>query len=555
MHPFQKFAVECKDTVKKYRINLEKPPKEIGADLALPCFALAKKLKKSPQEIAKDIASGIEKGMKKGLIKKMEAAGPYVNFYADWDKLGKTIIKEILKDDEKYGSANKKEKIMIEYSSPNSNKPLHVGHLRNGSIGMSMANILSFSGNNVIKANLVNDRGIHICKVMVAYEKFAGGKTPDKKSDHFVGDLYVLYHKNEDDQLKKEAYEMLKKWEEHDKKAITLWKKINKWTIEGIKQTYKTFGSDFDVWFFESEFYDKAKPLINEALKKKVFFKHEEGAIVAKLEPELANKVVLRSDGTSTYATNDLPLTKHKFEHFKLNKAIWIVGSEQNLYFQQLFKIFELLGYKWAGNCHHLSHGMVNLPSGKMKSREGTVIDADDLIEEVKELAKKEIKERYPNISGKELEERAMDIGLGAIKYYLLKIEPIRDILFDSEKAVAFEGDTGPYLQYTHARAFSIVKKSKKKAKVESLDGEKEINIIKKLSAFPEIIEKCANELKPNYLANYLSELAIMFNEYYHSQKVIGSENEEARLAMVAAVRTVLRNGLQLLGIKPLEKM
>ncbi len=545
---FQKFQEECQKLVKEYGV-LERPPKDIGADLALPCFTLAKKLKKNPTEIAKDIAGKIWPGI---LIEKIEALGPYVNFYANWKKLGKTVIEEVIRHDS-YGSSDNKGTVMVEYSSPNSNKPLHVGHLRNDSIGMSISNILEFFGFKVVKANLVNDRGIHICKSMLAYKKWGKGM-PNKKGDHFVGDFYVMFEKKKTPEMEKEIQVMLKNWEQKDKETRELWKKMNKWAIDGFKETYKEFGSEFDVFFFESQFYDKAKAIVEEGLKKKVFFRDEKGAVVAKIDP-LPKKIILREDGTSIYITNDLALTEHKFKKYRLNKSIWCVGSEQNLYFRQLFKIFELLGYKWAKNCYHLSYGMVLLPGGKMKTREGTVIDADDLIEEVRQLAEKEVKKRYPGISKAELEDRSKHIALGAIKYYLLKMEPVRDLLFDSKKAVSFEGDTGPYLQYTYARAKSILRKSKKKPAIKDNFTEKETEIIKKISLFPEIIDKCARELKPHHLANYLSELAAVFNEFYHSQKVIDSEKEPELLALIQSVAVVMKNGLRLLGIKTLEKM
>lgn len=551
MHPLQKFSAECKTLTKKYGIQLEKPPKEIDADLALPCFQPAKEMKKNPQDIAKEIAKSIS-GKKHEGIKRIEASGPYVNFYADWDKISVMVIKQVLAEKKKYGSSMHKKRIMVEYSAPNSNKPLHVGHLRNDSIGMAISNILQFSGQKVIRANLVNDRGIHICKAMLAYRKWGKNKMPDKKPDHFVGDFYVLFEKNKSEELEREAQDTLLEWEKGDKEARELWKKMNAWVIDGFRETYRRFGSEFDVWFLESEFYDKAKPIINEGLGKGIFFRNDKADIVAKLEP-LPDKVVLRADGTSIYITNDLALTKHKFENYKIDKAVWVVASEQNLYFQQLFRIFELLGYKWAKDCYHLSYGLVNLPSGRMKSREGTVIDADDLINDVTELAKKEIKKREEMISEKEMQIRANAVALAAIKYYLLKTEPAKDMLFEAEKAISFEGDTGPYLQYTYARAKSILRKSKKKASAGKItDG---IDVVKKLSEFPSVIEKSSNEYKPHYLSNYLFELATLFNEFYHAKQVIGSKHEAQMLALVESVSIVLSNGLSLLGIMPLERM
>lgn len=553
---FQKFREQCVKLAGGYAHLLEQPPRGMDVDLALPCFALAKEKRKDPALIAKEIAEGIRPA---GLIKKVEASGPYVNFYADWDKLGGEIVGQIIREDDNFGRVKKqKEKVMVEYSSPNTNKPLHVGHLRNDSIGMSISNILEFAGSSVIRTAIINDRGVHICKSMLAYKKWGRGKTPEKegkKPDHFVGDFYVLFEKKlkENPGLEEEIRQMLKKWEEGDKPTRALWKKMNSWVLGGMKETYKLFGSKFDFWTLESGIYDKAKPLIGEGAKKGLFFKGERGDILAKLEPELPNKVVLRADGTSIYITQDMVLAKIRFEKHKIDRLIYVVASEQNLHFKQLFKILELLGYAWSKNCRHLSYGLVNLPTGRMKTREGTVVDADDLIEEEMELAKKEILSRE-KVSRTELEKRSKEIALAAIKYYLIKIEPIKDILFDPGRAISFEGDTGPYLQYTYARAKSILRKAKRRGKGVGI-GKNEIDIIKKLSQFPYIVKKCAVELKPNYLATYLFELATLFNSFYHAEKVIGSEKEAALLSLVGAVSIVLKNGLNLLGINTLERM
>ena len=552
MNMLHKFHEECKALVGSLG-KLERPPKGINADLALPCFALAKERKRDPTIIAQDIATSLKP---KGLIKAIRAEGPYVNFYADWNRIGNEVLKDVLSGN--YGKGpSKKEKIMVEYSSPNSNKPLHIGHLRNDSIGMAMSNILEYNGYQIIRANLVNDRGVHICQSMLAYKKWGKNKSPGKKkSDHFVGDFYVLYHQKlkENPELKDEVQQMLVKWEKGDKATRALWKKINDWAISGFKETYVIFGSRFDVFFHESEFYDKAKPIIKKGIKKGVFYKNDKGALLAKLEPDLPDKTVLRSDGTSIYVTNDLALTKHKFQKYKLNRAIWVVASEQNLYFRQLFSIFKKLGYSFAGDCYHLSYGLVNLPEGKMKSREGKVIDADELIEDVKELALHEVNTRY-ELPKKQAEGRAMKIALAAIKYYLLSLEPVKDIMFEPQKAVAFEGETGPYLQYTYARARSILRKSGKDIRFTQSFGGQEIAIIKQLSQYTWIIKKCAHEMKPNYLANYLFELATLFNEFYHALQVVGSERERELLTLVAATSIVLKGGLELLGIEVLEEM
>ncbi len=551
--PFQKFRSDCEKMAGNHANLLELPGRGIDADLALPCFSLAKEKRKDPVSIAKEIAASLKPS---GLVKIIEASGPYVNFYANWNKLGKEIIGQILKEGENYGRGKSKEKVMVEYSSPNTNKPLHVGHLRNDSIGMAVSNILEFTGSDVKRTAIINDRGVHICKSMLAYQKWGNDRTPDKKSDHFVGDFYVMFEKKlkEDTSLEEDVRAMLKKWEAGDKATRALWKKMNSWVLGGMKETYKTFGSKFDFWTLESEIYDKAKPLIDDGIAKGLFVRNEKNDLVAKLEP-LPDKVVLRADGTSVYITQDMALAKMRFEKYGLDRLIYVVASEQNLHFKQLFKILELLGYGFAGKCRHLSYGLVNLPSGRMKTREGTVVDADDLIQEETELAKKEILARG-NVAKTELDKRAGEIALAAIKYYLIKIEPIKDMLFDPSKAISFEGDTGPYLQYTYARAKSILRKAKKSEKEPRGSADKnEVALIKSLSQFPYVAKKCAVELKPNYLASYLFDLATMFNSFYHSEKVIGSEKEARLLSLVEAVSIVIKNGLNLLGINELEKM
>ncbi|MFC2142933.1 arginine--tRNA ligase [Candidatus Aenigmatarchaeota archaeon] len=553
---FELFRKQVEKVVGGYAKLLKAPPKDI-ADLALPCFTIEDK----PEGLSKQFIEEIRKNKKKfSLIGEVKSVGPFVNFHINYHEFSKIIMKDVIKLGSKYGSKRKgKNRILVEYSAPNSNKPLHIGHLRNDSIGMSISRILDFTGNTVVKANLVNDRGIHICKSMLAYQKWGEGTDPKKagkKGDHLVGDFYVMFEQEskKDEKIKEESKEMLNKWEKGDKATIALWKKMNKWAIDGMKETYKNFGSEFDDWFFESEIYKKAKPIIEEGWKKGVFKKDTAGAVLAKLEKwGLPDKYIVRSDGTSTYLTQDMPLTVEKFEKHKVNESIWVVASEQIIYLKQLFKIMNLLGYDYK--LTHLSYGLVHLRSGRMKSREGRVIDADDLMHDILGLARKAIKQRYKDLDKKETELRAREIMLAAIKYYYLKVEPVRDLMFEPEKAISFEGNTGPYLLYTYARARSILRKSEKKEKITSLQDEKEFMIIKKLSMFPLILKDAAKQLKPNYVANYLHELALLFNEYYHDEKIIGSDNEESKLAFVKATAIVLKNGLKMLGINTIEKM
>ncbi|MDD3083669.1 MAG: arginine--tRNA ligase, partial [Candidatus ainarchaeum sp.] len=361
------------------------PPKDFG-DFAFPTFILAKQQKKDPAIVSNALAASISAPF----LEKVEAKGTYVNFFISKESLSKNVLKDIFLG-KKLLFSKKQGKVMVEYSSPNTNKPLHLGHLRNNSLGLAISNLLEFTGHKVIKANLINDRGIHICKSILAYKLFGENKTPESekiKSDHFVGKMYVLFDKMNKEKpelkLEEKAQEMLLKWENGDKEVIALWKKMNDWAIKGMKKTYSDFGTKFDEIFLESKMFKlgNKQELIKEGFEKNVFKKEENGAIIALLEPELPNKVIVRGDGTSLYATNDLVLTQLKFEKFSLNKNIWVVANEQDLYFKQLFKIFEKLGRKWAKKCYHLNYGYVSLTSGRMKSREGTFVDADNLLED-----------------------------------------------------------------------------------------------------------------------------------------------------------------------------
>ncbi len=546
---------------------LEQPPTPDFGDLAFPCFKLAALLGKSPEVIAAELAVKVR--LPQG-VEKAEAKAAYLNFFVEKESVARQALECILKEKERYGASKsgKGKRVMVEYSSPNTNKPLHIGHLRNDSVGMALANIFEASGATVLKANLVNDRGIHICKSMLAFKLFGKGDSPKKsrlKPDHFVGKYYVLYNRKagEDPSLEKQAYALLNKWEKKDKGTMALWKKMNKWVLQGFRETYSEFGSSFDKWFFESQFYYKAKPLIEEGRKRGVFSRNDEGALLARLEKYgLPDKTVLRSDGTAIYITNDLALTKHKFEKFRLDESLWVVASEQNLYFRQLFKIFELLGFGWAKKCRHLSYGMVCLPEGKLKSREGRTVDADDLISEMKGLAEEEILKRDKKIPKKQLQKRAKAIALAAIKFHMLRISIQKDLLFDPEESISFEGETGPYLQYTYARAKSIIRKAKRislqRLHFNRLVSGEEKQLVKLLSDFPAIVQKSIAVLSPHVLCRFLIETAEAFNTFYHKNPVLQAESVELRkerLALVQATAQVLRNGLQLLNIEAIERM
>jgi len=559
-----KFAIakslkkEVKLSQKEIEYLIEIPPSSAMGDFAFPCFALAKQMKKSPNQIAQDLKSKIK--IPEG-FNYVDVAGPYLNFTLDRKKFSRGIVEEILKKKGKFGSSDlgKGKKVMVEFPSPNTNKPLHIGHLRNMAIGESASRILEFIGDKIVRSNLNNDRGIHICKSMVAYQKFGKGKKPHKKTDHFVGDFYVRFNEEykKDKNIEEEAKECLRKWEAGDKKTIEVWKKMNKWALDGFQETYNLFGIKHDKNYYESKIYKNGKEIINEGLKKKIFTKGKEGEIKINLEKEgLGEKILLRSDGTSVYITQDLYLAKLKDKDFGLDGSIYVVGNEQEYHFKVLFSILKKLKFKFTNNLHHLSYGMVNLPEGRMKSREGKIVDADDLILEVQKLVKENLELR-DKLSKKELELRSLIITLSAIKYFLLKVDSKRDMLFNPKESISFEGDTGPYLLYAYARASSILKKSgarKKSFSMEELEPA-EIELTKKLSQFPEIVLNAYKNYNPSLIANYSYELAKIFNEFYHVCPVIHSQQKDFRLNLVEAFKIVLKNSLNLLGIETLEEM
>ncbi|MBD3355426.1 arginine--tRNA ligase [Candidatus Woesearchaeota archaeon] len=545
-------------------ISLEVPKDPEHGDYAFPCFQLSKNMKKNPVEIAKELSKTLKP---KKLIKEIKEAGPYINFYIDKQELAKSTIKNILSKKENYGrSKPKKEKIMVEFVSPNTNKSLHLGHVRNGILGESVSNIIEFSGSKVIRTCLNNDKGTGMTEAMLGYELFHKGETPSSqklKPDHFVAQCYVDFKNEEKDNpdLKEKVQQTVKRWEEKDKKTRELWKKLTGWVYKGYKQTYKEMGFEFDKRYFESKIYKKGKDIVKKGLKKGIFVK-EEKAVKAKLEKyNLPDKVLIKSDGTSLYMTQDLYLAKLKYEDFKIDKSIYVVASEQDNHFMQLFKILELLKLKTAKENIHLSYGLVNLPQGRMKSREGNIVDADDLIKEMKKLAKKEIKKRHKDISKKEIEKRAKNIAMGAIKFYMLKFDNVTSFTYDPEESLSFEGETGPYVQYAHARISSILKKYNKKIpkkiNYSLLNTDDDKKLIFLLSKFPEEVENAAESYKPHLLARYLLDLSQAFNEFYHECPILQSDEDTktARLNLILSVQQVLKNGLNLLGIEAPEAM
>ena len=540
--------------------------KKMG-DFTLPCFILAKSLKKSPVKIAEELSKNI-KFKKSGIIREAKNQGAYLNFFINKSKSAELILSEIFLKKDKIGECRigKNKRVMIEYLSPNTNKPLHLGHGRNAFLGWSASKILKANGYEIIKACLINDRGIHICKSMLAYQKLGDRKTPQSekiKSDHFVGDYYVLFDKlkKENLEIEKEAQELLQKWEKGDKKVLSLWKKMNGWAVSGIKKTCDELGVSFDKFYFESEFYKKGKDIILKGLKQKKFIK-EEGAILADLKKyNLPNKFLLRNDGTTLYITQDIYLSYLKYEYYRPNKIIHIIGNEQDLSQKQLFAILDILKFKAAKNMRHLSYGMVNVEGGKLKSRDGVKVDIDNLLIELKSAAADEIKKRDKKISKKEIERRAKIISLGALKYYILQYGAKNIVNFNPKKSLSFTGKTGPYLQYTYARIIGITKKLKMKI-AKSVDFGKlsdnaDTNLIFELSKFSSIIKQAGENCDPSILAKYLYELAKIFHNFYHQSPVIQADKEtrESRILLIFCVAQVIKKGLDLLGIEVLEEM
>lgn len=592
---------------------LETPPDPKMGDVGIPLFTFAKTFRMGPPmiaaELAKILASDLETESKK--IGEFVAVGPYINAKLNKGFASSTILTKIKEQGEKYGSLNAKnesplngKRVMLEFSSPNTNKPLHLGHLRNDALGESVSRILKLAGAEVFKVNIINNRGVHICKSMLAYivnhsghpefvgenaispdYKFVLGDTPESlglKSDRFVGDCYVEFEKlckpegctKEQEAVLRPRYEgiaqsMLVEWEKGNEEVRKLWQQMNDWAIGGIKQTYKRTDVSFDKFYFESETYLKGKTEILKGLEDGLFYKEEDGSVWVDLaEINLDKKVLLRKDGTALYMTQDIGTAIYRHSDWAFNQLVYVVGSEQQYHFKVLFYILKKLGYDWADDLHHLSYGMVNLPEGKMKSREGTVVDADDLISSLRDGALQEIAEKGREEAVGNPEEVAEKIALGALHYYLLQTTPTKDMLFNPKESLAFNGNTGPYLQYMGARISSILKKTKENglepdfgtdAMSELKDGA-EWELVKTLSDFPTIVEKAALGLDSSLVANYLYDVAKGFSKFYHDCPIISVAEENAklasaRLAIAEAVLQVLKNGLNLILVPFLSQM
>ncbi len=569
--------------IEQSAVTLQDTRKEFEGQVTVVTFPFIKLSKKSPEEtgalIGEYLVNNTEEVLAFNVVK------GFLNLSisdAYWIISLSTIF-----NTKNYGKlAPKNSKVMVEYSSPNTNKPLHLGHVRNNLLGYSVAEILNYAGYEVIKANLVNDRGIHICKSMLAWEKFGNGETPQSsglKGDHLVGKYYVEFdkaYKKEieelisqgltEEQAKKEApliieaQEMLLKWEQKDAHVLQLWKMMNDWVYAGFEVTYKVMGVNFDQYYYESNTYSLGKDIVDEGLSKGVFFKKEDGSVWIDLtEDGLDQKLVLRGDGTSVYITQDVGTAQMKYEQYKMDRSIYVVGNEQEYHFKVLFLILKKLGKPWATGLFHLSYGMVDLPSGKMKSREGTVVDADDLIAEMIQSAKEQSEAlgKITDFAEEEKQRLYTLIGMGALKYYLLKVDPKKRLLFDPNESIDLQGHTGPFIQYSYARIQSILRKAElaldANTNISSVNANEKECILLMLK-YPSIIEEAANAYSPALLSNYLYELAKTFNKFYHDDPILKLEDADRlnfRLLICKNISEIISSGMSLLGIEVPERM
>ncbi len=533
------------------KIDIPTPDK---GDYAFACFPLAKILKKNPIDIAKDLYKELLKSVSNHkLIKRVEVINAYINFFIDWEYLFNELLDVIINNTSQLFRNKEEKKVLVEFSCPNANKPMHLGHLRNNALGESISRMLELSGNNVVRTNLMNDKGLSVFQALAAYIRYGNGRTPkdvNEKPDHFVGKYYLLY-KQKEEELQDFARELLRKWEDNDLTVRKQWKTFTSWAIQGFLETYKVLGLRFDRIDYESEIYDKGKQLVLDALKKGLFVKGEDGEVIAPLSSfGLKDKVILRSDGTSLYITQDLYLAIKRYEEERFDKLIYVVGDEQDLHFKQLFAILKLLGYDWAKNLYHRSYGLILLEHGKMKSREGRVVDADDIINEMISLARKELEKRGIN---KDIEK---DIGLSALNFYLLKYDPRKAFTYKPEVGISFDGETGPYIQYSFVRLKSILKKSKLSAS-NHLKGlnEKELLILRELWFLRNSFFNALEKLDPSIIAHSLIEFSQLINNYYHEERILGSENEEVKLLFIELVLRIMELLMKTVLVSPLDEM
>ena len=578
-------------------VQVQKTKKEFEGSLTLVVFPFLKISKKKPEDTAAEIGEWMKQNCK--AVADYNVVKGFLNIVIDtaaW--IG--MLNDI-NADEHYGEKQATEDsplVMIEYSSPNTNKPLHLGHVRNNLLGWSLAQIMAANGNKVVKTNIVNDRGIHICKSMLAWQKWGNGVTPETsgmKGDHLIGDFYVAFDKHYREEVKelkvkfvtegmdeeaaekkakdeapliKEAHEMLVKWEQGDKDVRDLWQKMNSWVYAGFDETYKNLGVGFDKIYYESDTYLKGKAKVEEGLEKGLFERHEDNSVWADLTNEgLDQKLLLRSDGTSVYMTQDIGTAEMRFKDYPIDKMIYVVGNEQNYHFQVLSILLDRLGFKWGKELVHFSYGMVELPNGKMKSREGTVVDADDLIETMVADAKKTSEElgKFNDMTEEERNEIARIVGMGALKYFILKVDARKNMLFNPEESIDFNGNTGPFIQYTYARIRSILRKAAGQG-VTIPDAladnmplcQKETELIQKMDEFGAAVRQAGKDYSPSGIANYCYELTKDFNQFYHDYSILNADTEEekvVRLVIAKNVAKTIKNGMALLGIEVPERM
>ena len=578
-------------------VQLQKTKAEFEGNLTLVVFPFLKLSRLKPEDTAQQLGDYLAKHCK--VVQSFNVVKGFLNLTiapAAWISLLNRIDSE-----PRFGEKAVNEQsplVMVEYSSPNTNKPLHLGHVRNNLLGWSLAQIMEANGNRVVKTNIVNDRGIHICKSMLAWKKWGNGATPEstgKKGDHLIGDYYVAFDQHyraelaeltakfraegmaaeeaekrakEDSPLMKEAHDMLVRWEQGDEEVRALWKKMNDWVYQGFDETYKAMGVGFDKIYYESETYLEGKAKVEEGLAKELFFRKPDGSVWADLSDEgLDQKLLLRADGTSVYMTQDIGTAALRFKDYPIDKMIYVVGNEQNYHFQVLSILLDRLGFKWGKELVHFSYGMVELPNGKMKSREGTVVDADELMEEMVSAARRTSEElgKFADMTENERNEIARIVGMGALKYFILKVDARKNMLFNPEESIDFNGNTGPFIQYTYARIRSIMRKAEAEGIVlpsvlpDTLPlNEKEVQLIQKLNSFETVVEQAGKDYSPSGIANYCYELTKDFNQFYHDYSILNAESAEAktlRLALAKNVAKTIKNGMQLLGIEVPERM
>jgi len=570
-------------------IQLQLTRKDMKGDYTVVVFPLLKISKKNPIETGNDLGAFIAKDCDQ--VKSFEVIKGFLNLQLSTSYWLKLLNEHV--NNEAYGikaADDNSPLVMIEYSSPNTNKPLHLGHIRNNLLGYSLSRIVAANGNRVVKTNIVNDRGIHICKSMLAWKKWGEGQTPEstgKKGDHLVGDFYVKFdqeYKKEqaalieggktkdeaeaESPLMKEAREMLLKWEAHDPEVYALWEQMNKWVYAGFDVTYKKMGVDFDKIYYESDTYKEGRDMVLEGLNKEVFYRRDDQSVWADLEKDgLDEKLLLRTDGTSVYMTQDIGTAKLRYDDYDIDKMVYVVGNEQNYHFKVLAIVLDRLGLKWGKDLHHFSYGMVELPEGKMKSREGTVVDADDLMDDMIRTAREMSNElgKLDGYTQDEAEEVYRVIALGALKYFILKVDPRKNMTFDPKESIDFNGNTGPFIQYTYARIQSVQSKALAKghkmpdqANVETELSEKEIQVMRMIANFPNVVAEAGHAYSPALIANFVYDLAKEFNQFYHESPIAVEEDEakrSMRLLLCQNVGHVIKNGMWMMGIDVPRRM